>query len=156
MPIDPKIITNITLKMKSIFILMKLLIYDIFRSSTLEILILSVRSDNQNQQITKLKEKLFSMVALMTLVSLFVNVDKNVCKTTNSHVQLQLEYYCKEIKYKILSNFLFAHSLSDMRPLEFKLHLSVSFCNLKLHPKTKRLPNLRYLRTKKCRGLEYF
>ena len=96
------------------------------------------------------------MVALMTVVSLFVDVDKNVYKTSNSHVQLQLEYHCKGIKYKILSDFLFAHSFTDMRPLEFKLHLSASFCNLKLHPRTKRLPNLRYLRTKKYKGLEYF
>ena len=96
------------------------------------------------------------MVALMTLVSLFVNVDKNVCKTTNSHVQLQLEYHCKGIKYKILSDFLFAHSFTDMRPLEFKLHLSASFCNLKLHPRTKRLPNLRYLRTNKLQEIGIF
>ena len=47
-----------------------------------------------------------------------------------------------------MSDFLFAHSFTDMRPLEFKLHPSASFCNLKLHPRTKRLSNLRYLRTK--------
>ena len=52
----------------------------------------------------------------MTLVTLFFDVDENICKTSNSHVQLQLEYHCKGIKYKILSDFLFAHSFTDMRP----------------------------------------
>ena len=96
------------------------------------------------------------MVALMILVALFFDVDKNVYKTSNSHVQLQLEYHCKGIKYKILSDFLFAHSFTDMRPLEFKLHLSASFCNQKLLPRIKRLPNLRYLRTKKLQTIGIF